>query len=109
EAVRWIADADVPPTHLRQLLDVQSAAKGTSPPPRRGALERASAEDELGGWLDEQGVDDAWTVATTLTSVGIDVEWLQSRMEGLTPDELGPGLSWIAATLAASSLMDQID
>jgi signal transduction histidine kinase len=109
EGLRWIADANVPPTHLRQLLDVQTAARGTAPPPGRGALERASAEDELGGWLDEQGVNDAWTVATTLTSMGIDVDWLQSRTEGLESDELGAGLSWVAATFATSSLLDQVE
>jgi signal transduction histidine kinase len=108
EFVGWIADADLAPDQLRAVLRLQRAA-GSAARVVRGGLELANAEDELGTWLADHEVDDAWTVAATLTSVGLDLAWLEQVAAELPPAQLSACLKWIAATHLSASLVDQID
>jgi signal transduction histidine kinase len=83
---------------------------GVSGPTRRPVpFKQANLEDEIGNWLEEHGVEDPWQVATSVASAGVDTAWLEVSMQRLGPDELGPGLSWIAASVTANSLLDQVD
>jgi signal transduction histidine kinase len=108
EVVGWIAEADGP-QRARHLMDLQARVAGTPAPAARGAIQLANAEDETGTWLEEHGVDNAWSLATTLTSAGVDSAWLEQSANQLASDELSQGLNWVAASLASSSLMDQVE
>jgi signal transduction histidine kinase len=66
-------------------------------------------EDATGTWLERHGVDNPWDLATTLTSAGLDTDWLDTSAHTLGTSELNPGLNWIGATLAARSLLDQVE
>jgi signal transduction histidine kinase len=109
QMVAWIARAAPSPGQVRGLVDLQAAAASAAPPPARRALEVANAEEEVGSWLEEHQVDNAWVLATTLTSAGLDAEWLEGSARALGPDALSPGLNWIVATLGAASLVDQVE
>jgi len=108
QAGRWIADAELSPERLRRVADLQAAAMGATPPPARAAIELANVEDEAGTWLQEHEVDNAWSLATTFTSAGLDSRWLASAADVLGPNQLSAGLNWIAASLDASRLVDQV-
>jgi signal transduction histidine kinase len=107
--VAWIAQAAPSPELLRSLVDLQAAAGGAPPPPPRRALEVANAEEEVGGWLEDHDVDNAWMLAATLTSAGLDAEWLDRSAQTLGSDALSPGLNWIAASLGTTSLVAQVE
>ncbi|MCD9625235.1 ATP-binding protein [Rhabdothermincola salaria] len=68
----------------------------------------ADREDELLGWLERRGIDDAWTIAPAFAAAAVDVEWCERVRGVLGDDALGPGLQWVASTLATASLIDDI-
>ena len=49
-------------------------------------VEVGEAEDELSGWLDDHGVDDAWDLAPALVAAGVDTEWLDDVAESVPND-----------------------
>jgi signal transduction histidine kinase len=106
---RWFADANLSSDRLRRIVDLQAAALGATPPPARAALEVANAEDETGSWLQERGVDNAWTIAGTFASAGLDARWLETTLDVLGAEQLSSGLNWIAASLGATRLVDQVE
>jgi signal transduction histidine kinase len=109
DVVAWLADADLPAERARALLALRRDAVDSKRPAARGGIELANAEDALGSWLDDRGVDDAWSLASTFASVGLDEAWLDRVETALGADARGPGLTWIASSLLATSLVDQID
>ncbi len=109
EVVERLADLELQPDRLRGLVSLQRAAAGAARPPLRDGIAEANAEDRIGSWLDEHQVDNAWSLASTFTSVGLDEAWLERAARELGRIELSLGLNWIAATLLSGSLLDQID
>jgi signal transduction histidine kinase len=82
---------------LRGELEARLAA-----PASGGTLERGDAEDAVGGWLDDHGVEDAWTLAGDLVDGGVDVAWLDKlAAEG---DDLPTVVRWLAAMSSALHL-----
>ena len=109
EAVGWIAEAGLSPEQLHQLADLQVAARSAPAPLARGAIDFANAEDEIGSWLDERDVENAWALATAFAAAGLDIEWLERAEQVLESSTLNRGLNWIAAGLGAASLVDQLE
>ena len=71
--------------------------------------QEADREDELGEWLDEQGVDDAWEIAATFVQAGLTVDDLAAGVAEVPDGRAPSALSWLAATLDAHQLADEID
>jgi len=110
DVVGWLARADLPSDRLRGLVSLQNeAAASAVRQPTRNAIELANAEDAVGSWLDEHGVENSWSVASTFTSLGFDESWLDTAAKLLGDRALNQGLNWIAATLLAANLIDQVD
>ena len=85
---------------LRAEIDPSSAT--TDP------LALADRESELLDWLDDHEVDDSWRIAPPLAAAGVDVDWCERLAEVLDGPTLGPGLDWVAGTLAVSVLLTEI-
>ena len=73
-----------------------------------GALAFADKEERVGQWLADHKVDDAWQLASSLASAGLDVEWCARVEARIGTKALGPGLQWIASTVTANSLLDEV-
>ena len=71
-------------------------------------LALSDLEDELAGWLEDHDVDDAWTIAPVLAAAGADLEWCGRAAALLSPAAVGPGLTWVAGTLAVTSLLADV-
>ena len=41
------------------------------------ALETADREDEIGEWLEDHGIANAWDHASTFVEAGLDTDWLE--------------------------------
>jgi signal transduction histidine kinase len=79
-----------------------------SRPVETDALARADREQEVSEWSGRHGVADAWTVAAPLAAAGADLEWCDRVAAVLDERALGAGLAWVASTLDAANLLDQV-
>ena len=107
--VDWLASFDLPVERLRGLLTVLRDAMDAARPIARSGLELANAEDEIGDWLERHEVENAWSLASTFASVGLDEVWLDRAAQTLGASELSPAVNWIAARLSSDSLVDQVE
>ncbi len=69
----------------------------------------ADREDEITDWLQDQGLEDGWKLAPTLVAGGLDLDWLEHTAQVVGPAALAPVLQWLASSLVASSLVDQLE
>jgi signal transduction histidine kinase len=71
-------------------------------------LALADREEALNDWLEARGIADAWQLAATLASVGVQPEWCHRVADALDETALEPGLEWLAGTLASTALLTEI-
>ena len=72
-------------------------------------LALSDAEDALGGWLEDLGLEEAaWDLAPTLAAAGVGVERLESLAAQLGDRLLADGLGWLATTLEITGLADEV-
>lgn len=74
---------------------------------RRSPLEVGDAEDELGDWLEERGVPDAWELAPRLVAAGAGVEQAE-EVERAADGHLPAAVRWFAEVLEVAQLQAEI-
>jgi signal transduction histidine kinase len=83
-------------------------AVSTPPPAARDAadaLARSDREEELGRWLADQGVPDAWMAAATFVDAGLaDLEALEAGLADVAPAARPTALRWLETGLASQAL-----
>jgi signal transduction histidine kinase len=72
-----------------------------------GALDAADAEDEVLEALEELEVAEPWRLAEPLAAAGVDRAWLHELSRQAGP-ATGAALSWVAASLTARGLADEL-
>jgi signal transduction histidine kinase len=94
---------------LAALVDqVHQAIGHRAEPPPLSPLQVSDREDELGGWLEEHGVADAWDLAPPLVAAGIDVDRLEQVAAGVPAGLLPQAVGTFAAGCEAASLLDEV-
>jgi signal transduction histidine kinase len=76
--------------------------------PVRRAMEISDAEDELGDWLEDQGLSDAWDLAPDLVSNGFGIPDGERIAALLGDGRLAPAIRWLANGLELSELQTEI-
>ena len=76
--------------------------------PSMSALQIADREDELTDWLEDHGVEGDWAMAPTLVTAGIDVDWLETLADDLSPAGLEIGLLYTVSALEFYALLGEI-
>jgi signal transduction histidine kinase len=71
-------------------------------------LEASDREDELGGWLEEHGVADAWDLAPPLVAAGVDTGWLERVAATVGAATLPHAVGVAAITCEAESLLEEV-
>ncbi len=104
---------------LSKVLDAQqwqsllnaalSAAEGLAKTPALEHLARSDAEDAVACWLEARGVADAWHLAPTFVSAGLDSVRLGELAEKLPPASRADALSWLEARLGLKFLVGQVE
>jgi signal transduction histidine kinase len=103
------ATGELTPAQAQVALDLQSEAVAQSATVQRlNPIATGRLEEEVATWLDEHDVANSWDLAPVLVAVGIDRPWLDTAAHRLGDDGLSGVLSWIADTLLAMALLDQI-
>ncbi|MGZ6387874.1 MAG: ATP-binding protein [Ktedonobacterales bacterium] len=108
--VGWSATGELTPAQVSAVLNLQSeAAARSATAPRLSAIETGRQEEAISNWLDEHAVENAWDLAPTFVASGIDLRWLENAGHTLGDNDLSSALNWVADTLLATALLDQID
>ena len=72
-------------------------------------LSRSEREDELGAWLNDRGIEDAWNLAPTLAAADLGVGELEALADELGDDDaLAGGLEWLGTTLDVVHLTEEV-
>jgi signal transduction histidine kinase len=72
-------------------------------------LARSDAEDEVAQWLEDRGLDDAWSWAPTLVEGGVGAECLANLTSEVPEAALPDVLGWLEATLRTRSLLHVVE
>lgn len=108
--VGQIATGALTPVQAQAMLDLQAEAVARSvAAPRRSAIETGRLEEEIGTWLEAHEVANPWDLASAFVAAGLDLPWVQAVAQRLGGAGLSGALNWIADTLLATALLDQID
>ena len=107
EELAGLAGAGVAAGQLAALADLVGEAAGAERPPL-SPLEAADREDELGGWLDAHGVQEAWELTPPLVAAGVDAAWLERVAAAVPAAALGRAVGLAAVTCEAGSLLDEV-
>jgi len=105
-----LAGGAIDPVALPGLVKLQEeAVERLAKAPKLGPIEASDAEDELGDWLDEQGVSNGWDLAPTLVAGGIDAAWLARAMAKCPGTATDSAVRWLAYTVETEMLMNEIE
>ncbi|HEV2276088.1 MAG TPA: ATP-binding protein [Acidobacteriaceae bacterium] len=73
------------------------------------SLEQSDAEEKLAEWLEDQGIENAWKLAPTLTAIGLDEASLRCAEQEFQGSALSDPLNWVAALVSSVQLVGTIE
>jgi signal transduction histidine kinase len=73
------------------------------------SLEQADAEEALADWLNNAGVENAFTIAPALVGMGFEQEELNCAREFFDPQSFSDTLNWLGALVSSVSLVCAIE
>jgi signal transduction histidine kinase len=73
------------------------------------SLEQADAEERLGEWLQESGVENAFTIAPSMVAMGFEQEELRCAREFFDAQSFSDTLNWLGALVSSVSLVCAIE
>jgi len=88
---------------LREEVVRRAAAPASLDP-----LTQSDLESALQDWLESRGVDQAWDLAPTLITYGLDKSALARLAGNLSRDHLSVVIRWLAASCSLFTLMDEV-
>lgn len=91
------------------MFDLQAHALAAKQPLQMNSLEQSDAEEALAEWMEEANIENAWKMAPTLVSIGIDKEELQCAREEFPGTIFSDALSWLAALVSSMQLVSTIE
>jgi signal transduction histidine kinase len=91
------------------MFDLQEHALAAKQPLRLNSLEQSDAEEALAEWMEEANIENAWKMAPTLVSIGIDAKELECAREEFTGPIFSDALSWLAALVSSMQLVGTIE
>ncbi|MGB5712553.1 MAG: sensor histidine kinase, partial [Waterburya sp.] len=97
--------------HHRQLLSElqQQAIDRANCQSSLSPLEQSDREDELADWLESLAVDNAWELAPSLVSAGIERSQLETLAEEMELAAFTEALMWLEATLTTNTLVNDLE
>jgi signal transduction histidine kinase len=105
-----LAKKDIDPDLLEQLLDVQERlVKQVASAPKLSAMQQSDLEDEVGDWLDEHDIDQAWDLSSIFVGAGLNAASLEHVLESVGETFLDGAVRWLAYALETEMLMGEIE
>ena len=91
------------------MFELQEYALGKEKPLRMNSLEQSDAEEALAEWMENENVEDAWKLAPTLVSIGIDAKELECARSEFPGPFFSDALSWLEALVSSMQLVATIE
>jgi signal transduction histidine kinase len=91
------------------MIDLQQQALGVKQPLRMNSLEQSDAEEALAGWMESANIENAWKMAPTLVSIGINAKELECARNEFDGPMLSEALSWLEAMVSSMQLVGTIE
>jgi signal transduction histidine kinase len=88
---------------IQRELPARSAA-----PAKLDPMARSDHEEEVGAWLDEQGIDEAWELAPAVVGLGWGAENLAEMTQNFSAAQRQVFLRWLGAGAAVYSLLGEL-
>ncbi|NYF80582.1 ATP-binding protein [Granulicella arctica] len=91
------------------MRDLQEQALAMKEPLRMNSLEQSDAEEKLTEWMETANVENAWKLAPTLVSAGIDITELECARNEFPGEIFSDALSWLEALVSSMQLVGTIE
>jgi signal transduction histidine kinase len=91
------------------MIDLQQQALGVKQPLRMNSLEQSDAEEALAQWMESANIENAWKMAPTLVSIGMDAKELECARNEFDGPLLSEALSWLEAMVSSMQLVNTIE
>jgi signal transduction histidine kinase len=91
------------------LFDLQTQALAVKEPLAMNSLEQSDAEEALAEWMESAEIENAWKMAPTLVSIGMNAKELQCAREDFDGPLLSAALSWLEAMVSSMQLVGTIE
>jgi signal transduction histidine kinase len=93
----------------RCLHDLQSEALAAKQPLMMNSLEQSDAEEALAEWMESANIENAWKMAPTLVSIGMNADKLECTRTEFSGPILSAALSWLEALVSSMQLTATIE
>ncbi len=104
-----LGELDLSEHQLEVLLSLDQLAQAKAKQPTDiDSLTRSDSEYELETWLEEQGIKNAWEVASTLVSLGYDQAELTTLVADFNTSQFFAVIDWLNSTHIIYSLLEEI-
>ena len=91
------------------MFDLQKQALAAKQPIRMNSLDQSDAEEALAEWLESVNVENAWKMAPTLVSIGMNANELERVRKDFEGPLLSDALSWLDAMISSMQLVGTIE
>lgn len=91
------------------MFDLQEHALAVKQPLHMNSLEQSDAEEALAEWMEEANIENAWKMAPTLVSIGLDSGELQCARNEFPGPIFSDALSWLASLVSSMQLVGTIE
>jgi signal transduction histidine kinase len=91
------------------MFDLQKQALAVKQPKMMNSLEQSDAEEALAEWMESANIDNAWKMAPTLVSIGMDAKELERVRNDFNGPLLSEALSWLEALVSSMQLVGTIE
>jgi len=91
------------------MIDLQQQALAAKQPLMMNSLEQSDAEDALAEWMESANIENAWKMAPTLVSIGMDAKELECMRNEFDGPLLSDALSWLEAMISSMQLVGTIE
>lgn len=100
---------ELTPEQKACMFELQEQALSVAQPLRMNSLEQSDAEEALAQWMESAHIEDAWKLAPTLVSIGIDSKELECARAEFQGPAFSDALSWLEAMVSSMQLVATIE
>jgi signal transduction histidine kinase len=91
------------------MFDLQKQALAAKQPIRMNSLDQSDAEEALAEWLASANVENAWKMAPTLVSIGMNAKELERVRTDFEGPLFSDALGWLDALISSMQLVGTIE
>ncbi|HEX6710907.1 MAG TPA: cyclic nucleotide-binding domain-containing protein, partial [Rubrobacter sp.] len=106
---RAAARGDIEPAQLDDLERLINEFLGRGRVPALDTLTRSDREDEVGLWLEDHGIEEAWELSPTLVGASLGIADLELVQETVPQGALADALRYLEAVLGVTGFVDEVE